>query len=1365
MTPRTHRLSLLALALAASLPLLATRAGDAAAEGLAADPDARSTWIVRFAEPSLAAARPDLGEAGLAALASGEDAPRLLAAMPSSKRYLTTLAERRGERLEHAAQLLGRDLVPLHVYDHVLNGVALELSPREAVRLREVPGVLDVQPERIESPLTDAGPAWVGADAAWGGTAAPGVPATRGAGVVIGVIDTGIRAAHPSFAGVGPVDGHVFSNPLPAFRGRCVATPSLCNGKLVGVWDMSTGGAEADDGLDLDGHGTHVAGIAAGNRVVAPLYAGSGATVELSGVAPHAHLVSYKACEEEASCRGSWTLAALNQAVADGVDIVNYSIGGTATSPWSDPSALAMRDARNAGVLVVVAAGNDGPNASTVTSPSIAPWVLSVANASHHRRFANRLVDLAGGATAPPSGGVLVGAGLTAGYGPAPLARDATFPGCSTGTDLDSPYTGVSQPWSAGRWSGQIVVCDRGVQARVAKGENVRVAGGGGMVLLNTAAEGGSIVADLHTLPATHLGWADAQPLLAWLGQGSGHTGRIEGTTRLLQPASGDRLTASSGRGPDAFSGSVKPDLAAPGTDIYAPYIDNPATPGDERYALLSGTSMASPNVAGAAALLKAARPSATPAQLISALTTTARPVIRLPGGMRPAGAWVEGAGRIDVAAALGARLEVLHDGNIASGGSNNLAQNSPIVRFGACTAGVCSATRTVTNAGATPGTWTVSSDGSHATGLVASPRAFTLAPGASQVLTLHVDARLARRSRRDQSGRIVLTPSDGGQPQAITVQVAHASAPETAAARTVGAARGMLEVVETGVAPRAGTRYAGAMAAPWFEETYVPPVDGTPTDPWDTTAGALRLVDLPAEAGNGPGPRWIAARSTLTTGRLLVGLDANGDGLAQSDELLCEGVARCEAPIPSTGNGLRGWILHTALNATPPSTTLRLAVLDPAVPGGFVATGPGLSAAGDGATWRLAWDDLDWRAGQMRFVLAQALGLDGHVQGAWVEAWSLSANVQPARLLSPERPLPLRLEAGDVADRLVLDVPANAAGVTITTQGSGSVELRAGLVDPGAAPAIAAPGAALPVAGAGSGAGRSLAFGPEAAGRRVQVSVAHAGTGLAAVEVYVGITSQGPAPAVRPDMYFNPGRDGHGVFLDAGGSQWMGLWYAYLEDGSPTWYLAQGAAPTATAGRWEAPLYRASWNGGAADLAIVGRMVLTSTGVEASPLRMAFELDGQAGWEPLVRLGGDGCPTRGGQAFDAGGHWFDPNEPGYGYSAMVLPSAEVYVGYVYDARGIARWLYGQRAFSADASATATMLQFRGFCPTCTAVATTNQAAGTLQRWFGTGTAPDNGEGVARFAQSTTLLAPLAGGWSRDASGLYRLSDRRGCPP
>src|SRR5690606_16210002 len=152
-----------------------------------------------------------------------------------------------------------------------------------------------------------------------------------------------------SFAGTSAGDNFTHTNPRGRFFGACLTDATQCNTKLIGIHDFTlcTGthastacdDREANTGSDETGHGSHVAGIAAGNTLnVSLTFPGvtSSSATTMSGVAPRANIISYKACEKEETCRGSWLVAAVNQATADGVDVINYSIGGKPYSPWDD---------------------------------------------------------------------------------------------------------------------------------------------------------------------------------------------------------------------------------------------------------------------------------------------------------------------------------------------------------------------------------------------------------------------------------------------------------------------------------------------------------------------------------------------------------------------------------------------------------------------------------------------------------------------------------------------------------------------------------------------------------------------------------------------------------------------------------------------------------------------------------------------------------------------------------------------------------------------------------------------------------------------------------------------------------------------
>ena len=345
------------------------------------DTPALATYLVSFEEPAAARfrgfepadkARPRL--AATSPLATG--ARKYESRSLEARAYVAYLDEQREARLADAARRLGRPLQPRYTYTHAMNGMAVALTAEEARQMARMPGVRRVTPDFRRFLQADRGPQWIKADQVWSG-AATGT-ANRGEGVIVGVIDSGINRAHSAFAGTG------ITNPLGSFRGYCASTPAACNSKLIGLWDFTTSAlGNTTDPVDTDGHGTHIASIAVGNAFVR-----SGTTY--SGVAPRANLIAYKACGAT-GCEGSALVAAINQAVADGVDVINYSLSGDPVDPWLaiggtiNDDSEALLAAREAGIVAAVAAGDDGPTRGSVGTPGNSPWVMAVAAASHDR--------------------------------------------------------------------------------------------------------------------------------------------------------------------------------------------------------------------------------------------------------------------------------------------------------------------------------------------------------------------------------------------------------------------------------------------------------------------------------------------------------------------------------------------------------------------------------------------------------------------------------------------------------------------------------------------------------------------------------------------------------------------------------------------------------------------------------------------------------------------------------------------------------------------------------------------------------------------------------------------------------------------
>jgi len=648
---------------------------------------------------------------------------------PEALDHLNRIKKQHRDFEFRARRTLVRKLDIRYSYLHAFNGVAVALKPDEAVAVADLPEVLQVQPEMVRFPLTDAGPPWIGAPAVWDIGA-------LGEGIVIGILDTGIGPGHPSFAEIDG-DGYAHTNPKLKRFGVCdedneaVYDPAFpCNDKLIGAWSFVDRTIDPASPRDSQGHGTHVSAMAVGNTLVTDTLNPTQFGVSLSGVAPRANIIVYDVCV--ADCPESATLAAIDQAVADGVDVINFSIGGPALDPWADPTSLAFLAAREAGIFVSVAAGNSGPGQGSVLSPANAPWVTAVGAATHDRRFTGQGLLLSGDGT--PSS--VQGTGITPSYGPAPMVYALDF---GDGRCLN--------PFPSGTWeNGEIVVCDRGIIPRVEKGLNVKAGGAGGMVLVNQATDTG-LVADFHVLPAIHISFEDGNTLKGRLntdGPGS-LIGEIIGTQRILDPSSGDIMPAFSSRGPNNLVPDVlKPDLVAPGVSILS--AGPPLQGENPTFSTLSGTSVSAPFVAGAASLLMSLYPDWGPDMIRSALMTTAGASGLLKDdGTSSADSFVRGAGRVDLREAVwtGLALQESSANFLAADpalGGDPRALNLPFL-VDSDSSGISSWRRTFTSTLDVFSSWSVSVSGPSGMNMTPSPSSFTLAPGAA--ITLLVEANL----------------------------------------------------------------------------------------------------------------------------------------------------------------------------------------------------------------------------------------------------------------------------------------------------------------------------------------------------------------------------------------------------------------------------------------------------------------------------------------------------------------------------------------------------------------------------------------------------------------------------------------------
>lgn len=373
---------------------------------------------------------------------------------------------------------------------------------------------------------------------------------------------------------------------------------------------------ESKSARDTEGHGTHTASTAAGSSVSnASFYQYAGG--EARGMASKARIAAYKICWSF-GCFDSDILAAMDQAIADGVHVISLSVGANGYAPEYDHDSIAIGafGAAQNGVLVSCSAGNSGPG--PYTAVNIAPWILTVGASTIDREFPADVVlgdnRVFGGVS------LYSGAGLGNTKLPLVYAGDAGSRYCYPGK-LDEAKV-----------LNNIVVCERGGNARVAKGSAVKLAGGAGMILANTEESGEELIADSHLIPATMVGQKAGGMILEYIKVGQSPSAGINfrGTVVGSNP-SAPKVASFSSRGPNHRTAEIlKPDVIAPGVNILAAWTgfngptDLEIDPRRVEFNIISGTSMSCPHVSGLAALLRKAYPGWTPAAIKSALMTTA---------------------------------------------------------------------------------------------------------------------------------------------------------------------------------------------------------------------------------------------------------------------------------------------------------------------------------------------------------------------------------------------------------------------------------------------------------------------------------------------------------------------------------------------------------------------------------------------------------------------------------------------------------------------------------------------------------------------------------------------------------------------
>jgi minor extracellular serine protease Vpr len=613
----------------------------------------------------------------------------------------------------------------------LFNGVTIVGQGLTVEQIMAIPGVISVYPEAMYSTNMDASHEIINSEAMW--NAVEGME-NAGKGIRVAIIDGGIRPENPMFSGEG------FAAPtamMPTDDYCSTVDSSFCNDKLiVARWSQPTFPVCADEymsPLGFGGHGTHVAGTAVGNKVETTF---KGIDVTLSGVAPAAYLMAYKALYSTEDCSGGsgsniMLMEALEHAVNDGADVINNSWGGGAgADPSSSPYKTMFEAAEAAGVVVVSAAGNDGSAPKTVGCPGCIESGITVANSTTGRYFANSFNTGGDDLLAIPGSDTIIDMDISG-------TVIAAF-------NIDAENAEGCDVFAADSFKDGIALISRGICNFSDKVTNAEAAGASAVVVYNNRT-GAPIPMSVPgiTFPSVMISQDDGMAILDSMGD-SATQGTIGAEIkRIMVSGLADTINQSSSRGPNGNENILKPDLAAPGTNILSAFSPDD---GGEDFNMITGTSMASPHVAGAAALLSQLHPTWSAIDIKTALTSTSKiDGILDDDASTPATPFAMGAGRMDLDAAAKAVLTF----------------DKPSIAADSCV-GICTFTRTVYNKSDEKSSWALSAS-SDAAGLMISPTTLELEAGASATFTVTVDSTFSEYGEWI-FGNVMISSTEGKQ-------------------------------------------------------------------------------------------------------------------------------------------------------------------------------------------------------------------------------------------------------------------------------------------------------------------------------------------------------------------------------------------------------------------------------------------------------------------------------------------------------------------------------------------------------------------------------------------------------------------------
>ena len=1314
----------------------------------------------------------------------------------------------------------------LHHYFYAINGIALALTSKQANWVKKQPYVKSIQQEKMYQLQTDIGPSWIGADSVWDGLALD-TPGNKGEGVTIAIIDSGINTSHPSFQDVseaGTQNEYIF----PLFDTRYgLCDTQDCNNKLVGIYDFTN---ENTNGIDSVGHGSHVAGIAAGNFYSINYL---GINFRVSGVAPHARIISYKACffsESSAggSCSSSALIRAIDQATADQVDVINYSIGSDQPcSPWGGLDsngdwcgrfsiglgAKAMLNARSAGVLTIVSAGNNGPGKSTVSYPAIAPWVVAAANSTHSRQLESSVVDFTGGVSDLED---LDGASATSGIGPLKIVHAKDFGNalcgqgnaelkskCSgTGDDV---LTGVSNPFAANTFHGEIVVCDRGSYGRVEKGFNVKQAGAAGYILANTVGQQESIVADNHCLPATHLGAKAGDKLREWLDSGSNHRGKITGQTLVYAAEIGDIMNVSSSRGPTEIiynkrnssnavrveQSYMKPNVSAPGTSIFS------ADRTGAGLTTKTGTSMSAPHITGAVALLKSAHPNYFPSRIVSSLVLTAENRFMLKEDKATKANFADqGAGRVKIEKAIGNSLyfdvsrQDFLDAN-PQNGADIKTLNLPELVDNNCypTCDFIRKVRKLSSFNVVNPMWTVSAENTNGLNISISPSNFDFENTDEVVLNIHIDATddnvLGGWNEAELQFNVSsstgsdpfldsLSPSVSKMPIAVFVP---AGDYPLQVEKTVTTRHGQFNIDLSNLSSMTEARFVGlGFKIPSVSESTLSADNNTSIFDndgiYEETGSSFQIVEVPSEK-----LVMIVESFSQNTGvDLYIGKDLNVNAAPDEYELICEskGFAtnkRCL--LKDVKPGLY-WVIINNRRSNQISTVkteislfdlndkAQKAQLSPEIiPGNGMYVKAPTNIASDTALE--VFYELPVKSSESdHYYGVIAVGANSNSVGktAIIPIKIVAQNTTDQKLYALNNEIvEVALDQNLSFSNMYIDTGISATEISlISIPESFTVSFYQTSLD--FDPLNIKPDltSLTPVAVISSLPENSVetvhfdvsSYAPSRWFVKLDTNNAtHESTALQAVVEY----DENNLIQPNQSLWYNPLRSGWGIDLSLTNSSQSITWYRYNQDGTkPTWYFSNGFQETKN--QWFAPLKVVTKINGGIRQEEIGQVSMVYLSNNKGVV--TFSMPDKTYSEPISSLysPGQNCPeVNPNEPLDITGIWYLPQNSGFGNTVIATEQIESTVFYFYDETGLPTWAIGKRNY--DETITDMEQVSNGFCPDCVLTQIVKTKIGTITNSY-------NDDFTGNTTADLSLISPLSGHWQSNGVS-QKINTNFGC--